>query len=52
MNDLIKKIKEKYGFTQIEVLKNLDKYFEEERAEFLEIFEDCVATGIKEIIKQ
>lgn len=50
MNDLIKKIKEKYAFTQIEIIKNLDNYFEEEKNEFLEIFSDCLATGISEIV--
>ena len=52
MNDLIKKIKDKYGFTKIEILKNIDSYFEEEKKEFLEIFEDCIATALKDIVKQ
>lgn len=51
MYDFIKRVKEKYGFTQVEILKNINSYFESERREFLDIFWECISVGIKEIVK-
>jgi hypothetical protein len=51
IGDLIKKIKEKYNLTQIEIIKNLDTQYEEEKKEFLSIFESCIVSGIEEIVE-
>lgn len=51
IGDLIKKIKEKYNLTQVEIIKNLDTQYEEEKREFLSIFESCIVSGIEEIIE-
>jgi cell division ATPase FtsA len=51
IGDLIKKIREKYNLPQIEIIKNLDTHYKEEREEFLDIMEKCIVSGIEEIVE-
>lgn len=50
IGDLIKVIQEKYNITQIEVLKHIEIEYENEKKEFLDIFEDCIIAWLQDII--
>ena len=53
IDDLIKKIKENRNISKIDAINSIDDdIFSEEKAEFLEIFEECVITWLEEILKK
>ena len=52
IGDLIKQIKEKEKTTEVSVLKNLDneEFYKKEKENFLLIFEECIHSGLEEIL--
>ncbi|MDR1988552.1 MAG: hypothetical protein LBQ24_07745 [Candidatus Peribacteria bacterium] len=52
MNDLIKRIRENYKLTRVEIIRKIDEdVFTAEKTEFLEILKDVIAITLEDILR-